>query len=253
MIRVDVDPVQSVGLGKPDVHIVTTAKKALGALADRVQRHNVSRPSRAEEYGAVKARVDREFDEHVKPQHDFSMAIRRVLPDDGFITFGVTQLGFYAWYNFPIYRPRTNIQPGYQGTLGYAFPTALGVQAANPSRKSVCVTGDGGFMFGVQELATAVQHKIGLVTIVFNDNAFGNVRRYQRTTFGGRFIASDLHNPDFMKLADSFGLRGYSTDNPGGLEAALEDAFKSDEPSLIEVTVGELPNPFPYFARKKVR
>jgi acetolactate synthase-1/2/3 large subunit len=98
-----------------------------------------------------------------------------------------------------------------------------------------------------------MQHNIGLVTIVFNDGAFGNVRRYQRTTFNERFIASDLRNPEFMKLADAFGMRGYSTDNPAGLQSALEEAFKSDEPALIEVKVGEMPNPFKYFARKKVR
>ncbi len=112
--------------------------------------------------------------EQLKPQHEYTMAIRNELPEDGIACFGVTQLGFYSWWGFPVYKPRTMIQPGYQGTLGYSFPTALGAKVGNPDKNVVCIVGDGGFMFNVQELATAVQQKINLVTVLFNDNAFGN-------------------------------------------------------------------------------
>ena len=131
----------------------------------------------------------------------------------------MSQVGFASWYGFPIYQPRTFITSGYQGTLGSGFPTALGAKVANPDRPVVAITGDGGFMFGVQELATAVQFKIGVVTLVFNNNAYGNVRRDQRQRFDGRVVASDLVNPDFVKLAESFGVGAARVTSPDPFRA----------------------------------
>jgi len=241
LIRVDPDPAQPVEAWKPDVHIVATGKKALGLLAERAARHNRRRASREEELNNLKKRVAEDLAEQLPTQHAYTMAIREALPEDGIACFGVTQLGFYSWYGFPVYRPHTMIQPGYQGTLGYSFPTALGAKVAHPDKIVVCVVGDGGFMFNVQELATAVLHKINLVTVLFNDEAFGNVRRTQKNVYGGRVIGSDLKNPDFMKLADSFGVMGLRTDSPEGLKALLNEALKADAPVLIEVKCGEFP------------
>ena len=117
------------------------------------------------------------------------------------------------------------IQPGYQGTLGYSFPTALGAKVAHPDKPVVCIVGDGGFMFNVQEMSTAVQHGINVVAILFNDNAFGNVKRAQKEAYGGHYIGCELKNPDFMKLADSFGVLGLRADTPDELGAALEKAL----------------------------
>ena len=111
------------------------------------------------------------------PQRAYTKVIRDALPEDGIVCFDVTQLHFYSWWGFPAYRPRTVIQPGYQGTLGYGYPTALGAKVAHPDRPVVYIGGDGGFMFNCQELATAMRFGIGVVAIVFNDHAFGNVRR----------------------------------------------------------------------------
>ena len=139
----------------------------------------------------------------VQPQMAYLNILREVLPANAIVTDELSQVGFASWYGFPIYEPRTFITSGYQGTLGSGFPTALGAKVANPDRPVVAITGDGGFMFGVQELSTAVQFKIGVVTLVFNNNAYGNVRRDQRERFDGRVVASDLVNPDFVKLAES--------------------------------------------------
>src|SRR5919206_36974 len=98
-------------------------------------------------------------------------------------------------FAMPIYQPRTFVSTGYQGTLGWGFATALGVKAANPGRAVLSVTGDGGFMFTMPELATAVQHKIATVTVVFNDGAYGNVRRTQKNQYGGRVIPSAVKDP----------------------------------------------------------
>ena len=115
------------------------------------------------------------------------------------------------------------------------------------------INGDGGFMFNIQEMATAVQQRLGLVTIVFNDSTFGNVRRQQKEWYGGRFIASDLHNPDFVKLAESFGMLAFREHTPEGLRQAIRRGFAEDGPCLIEVPVGEMPSPWPYILMPQVR
>ena len=99
----------------------------------------------------------------------------------------------------------------------------------------VNVTGDGGLLFGIGELATAVQHRIGVVTVVVNNGAYGNVRRDQQTRYDGRIIAADLENPDFVKLAESFGAAGYRVDTPQALRPVLEQALADDAPAIIEI------------------
>ena len=109
------------------------------------------------------------------------------------------------------------ISPGYQDNLGWGFATALGAQHARPDVPVVAISGDGGFMFTANELATAMRHRIPLVTIVFNDGAFGNVRRIQQERYGNRLIASDLANPDFVAFAKSFGAEADARQRPGGI------------------------------------
>jgi acetolactate synthase-1/2/3 large subunit len=122
-----------------------------------------------------------------------------------------------------------------------------------PDRAVVALHGDGGFMFGVQEMATAVAHNIGVVALVFNDNAYGNVKRIQQSNYEGRTVASDLVNPDFVRLAESFGMRTERVTTPEALRPALRAAIKANAPALIEIPVGEFPDPWSFFFRKKVR
>jgi acetolactate synthase I/II/III large subunit len=96
----------------------------------------------------------------------------------------------------------------------------------------------------VQELSTQVKHNIPLVTVVFNDNAFGNVKRIQQQTFDGRTIASDLHNPDFVQLAESFGMAGMRAKSPQELEKTLDKALAMNAPVLIEAPVEQMPSPW---------
>ncbi len=137
----------------------------------------------------------------------FLRAIRAALPEDGIYVEEVTQVGFASRLAFTVHAPRTFLTPGQQDTLGWGYGTALGAQAAAPGRKVVLATGDGGFMFQAAELATAMQHRLSVVVVVFDDGAFGNVRRIQEPQYGNRLIACDLTNPDFVKFAESFGWR----------------------------------------------
>jgi acetolactate synthase-1/2/3 large subunit len=244
VLRVDIDPVEMRRF-KADVGIVADSKVATRELIKAVHKRGGSRPSRREEISEAKARASQEI-QVLQPQMAFLEVIREVLPRDGFFVEEVSQVGFASWIGFPVYLPRTYITCGYQGTLGFGFPTALGVKVANTDKAVISVAGDGGFMFGVQELATAVQHHIGLVTVLFNNHAFGNVRRDQEERFHGRLIASDLTNPDFMKLAEAFGVSGYRAKNPDDLKKALEEALGKDAPCLIEVPLEKGSEPSPW-------
>jgi len=178
----------------------------------------------------------------LQPQLDYLEAMRAALGETGIFVDELTQVGFASRIVMPVYHPRTFISTGYMGTLGYGFPTALGVKHARPAAPVVSVTGDGGFMFGVAELATAVQHKIPLATVLFNNNQYGNVQQMQRDVHGGKVIATHLVNPDFVQLAQSFGARGQRVTSPEQLRVALDDAFAASGPTLIEVPVGDMPS-----------
>jgi acetolactate synthase-1/2/3 large subunit len=190
----------------PDAAIIADAQAGTRELLAAVRKRGYRKTSgrRAAIRDASAAALEQI--QSIQPQMAYLNILREVLPMDAIVTDELSQVGFASWYGFPIYQPRTFITSGYQGTLGAGFPTALGAKVAHPDRPVVAISGDGGFMFGVQELATAVQFNIAVVTLVFNNNAYGNVRRDQRERFDGRVVASDLVNPDFVKLAESFGI-----------------------------------------------
>jgi acetolactate synthase-1/2/3 large subunit len=156
----------------------------------------------------------------------------------------MTQVGYWANMAFPVYEPRTFLTPGYQGTLGYGFPTSLGAKVAYSDRPVVSINGDGGFGFCLNELSTMARHNIAAIAVVFTDDAFGNVKRIQQEQFGGRTIASDLLNPDFMKLAEAFGVSGRRAESPQQLRTEIEESIRADEPTLIAVPIGPVPNPW---------
>jgi acetolactate synthase-1/2/3 large subunit len=235
-IRVDIDPAEVRRLAS-DVAIVADAKAGAADLVTAVKKAGYGRTSGRrgdirEATESAQAEIQR-----IQPQMAYLNILREVLPANAIVTDELSQFGFASWYGFPIYEPRTFITSGYQGTLGSGFPTALGAKVANPDKPVVAITGDGGFMFGVQELATAVQFNIGVVTLVFNNNAYGNVRRDQRERFDGRVVASDLVNPDFVKLAESFGVASARVTAPDQFKAAMEKALAHGGPYLISVEV----------------
>ncbi len=240
IIRIDIDARQA-ALPKPaDVTIISHADTGMDALLGALSGMP-ARPSIAAWVAAARKDVAGKL-ATLEQQFQLAQVIREELPEDGILVTDVTQLATFVQYGMPFYQPRTLITPGFQGTLGYAYPTALGAKVACPDRKVLSISGDGGFMFNVQELSTAVAHGIDVVAIVMNDGAFGNVKRIQQTQYGGRMIGVDLRNPDFVALAHSFGMRGIKAETPEALRAALKSAFATPGPALIEVPVGELPS-----------
>jgi acetolactate synthase I/II/III large subunit len=231
---IDIDPRQATLLGASP-SVTGDAAAATRMLVDALTARSDPRPSRAEELSAVKAATAAQIAE-ITPHAQFVGAIRDVLPRDGFFVEEICQAGFAATYALPVYEPRTYVSGGHQGTLGFGFPTSLGVKVAHPDRAVVSVTGDGGFQFGLQELATAVQERIGVVTVLFDNNAYGNVLRDQQRIYG-REVASRLHNPDWLRLAESYGVAATSATTPEELRSALDDALSADAPALIHVPV----------------
>jgi acetolactate synthase-1/2/3 large subunit len=215
------------------------------------------RPDRSDELDRLRAAYFADID-HLRPQLDFLSAIRDVLPDDGIFVEDVTQIGFAAHLAFDFRQPRTFQSTGPAGTLGAGYAQGVGAQVALDSegrgRKALVVAGDGGFLFTGSELATAVQHGIPLVCCLFDDGAFGNVKRIQQQRFGDdRTIASTLRNPDFVAYARAFGALGLHADGPDQLRARLDEAFAADAPALIHVSTGPMPDPWPWFLRGRAR
>ena len=253
VIRVDADASEPARLRAPAVSLVGDAKPILRRLIDVLGKHNRKRAPRKDDMETRQARWSRTF-EKIAPQRRFLEAIRDELPEDGIFVDEVTQMGFAARMVMPFYKPRTFLSPGYQDNLGWGFATALGAADARRDVPVVAISGDGGFLFTANEMATAVRHRIPLTVIVFADSAFGNVRRIQQEDYGNRVIASDLANPDFVKFADSFGAAAERARTPEELRAALRRSIaRRDGPTMIEVPVGPMPSPWEFIFMPKVR
>ena len=252
LIRIEIDPEEMVRHRARCTALLGDAAAVTRRLLDRIAKHNRKRAAYREEVAGVKAAVGAEI-RKLQPQMAYLDAIRAELPEEGIFVDEFTQVGYVSRLAFPVYAPRTYLTLGYQGALGMGYPTALGAKIARPDVPVVSVNGDGGFMFNVQELATAVHFRIPVVAIVFNDNAFGNVRRMQRDDYRGRTIASDLTNPDFVKMAESYGVMGLKATSPEELRGVLRRALKEAGPTLIEVPIGDTPAPWKFVQLPRVR
>ncbi len=228
--------------GRTALPILGDALLGLRGIAEGVRpgRGHAWDPVEVEE---IRRRCDQLIAE-VEPQAGFVRALRDAIPEDGILVNELTQVGYLARVAYPVFAPRTFLTPGHQGTLGYGFPTALGAKVAKPDRVVVSITGDGGFGWSMQELATARKHDIGVVTVIFNDDAYGNVRRIQVDRFGGRTIGSDLVNPDFVALGEAFGITATRAATPAELGAVIAAHRGDHEPLLVEVPVGSMATPW---------
>ncbi len=242
IVQIDIDP-DEIGRNYPGtVGVTGDAKGSLEKLAGALQSAMPPAPSKREMLDKLRAaRFGPAM--RIEPLDSYMKAVRAALPEDGILVAGMTQIGYYSRLFYPVEQPGTYLNSSYFGNLGFAWPTALGAKVAQPDKAVVCVSGDGGFLFNSQELATAVQYGINAVVVVFNDNAYGNVMRDQVQRFAGRVIGSQLHNPDFVKLAEAYGARGVKVEGAPALEAALREAIAADLPTLIEVPMGPVDSP----------
>ncbi|MBN9081278.1 MAG: hypothetical protein BGP04_23635 [Rhizobiales bacterium 62-17] len=245
VIRLEVDEDEMNRFGPPTIGLVGDAAETLPRLIAALERlEPIDRKPPAIQL--LRDRIDADIAEKLPPQVAFLSVIREELGEDGILVDEFTQVAYVARFAYPVHQPRSYISNGYQGTLGWGYPTALGVAHAHPGRRVVSLSGDGGFLFGAQELSTAMHFDIPLVVVLFNDGQYGNVKRYQKENFDGRHIAVDLSNPDFIRFAESFGALALRAHSPQDLRLALQEAFKQRRPAVIEVPVGEFPSPFEF-------
>ena len=237
VIRIDIDKAEIEREAHHGVGILGDARCCLEAIYSIVSNTTPPRPSCAEEVRAINAaRFDPKI--QLQPQWGLMQAIRAAIPEDGIFVQGMNQIGYYSRNYYPVYEPRSYLISA--GNLGVAFPVALGAKVAKPDKAVVVASGDGGFLYNSQELATTVQYGINVVVIVFNDNAYGNVLRAQIEQFDGHVLGTELYNPDFVKLAEAYGVRGVRAHDAGELKSALLEALAADTPRVIEVPVGRM-------------
>lgn len=238
-IHINIDPDDLGPPRTPEIAITADAALALPDLTERVSRRQALSTADALR---VKEWAQGQIDA-VQPQAGYVAALRESMADDAIFVNELTQVGYLARIAFPVYGPRTYIGPGYQGTLGYGFPVALGAAVASEGRRVVSITGDGGFGWNLQELATAQRYRLPITLVVFNDGHYGNVRAIQKREFGAE-VAVELANPDFELLAKAFGVAYAHADSPAALGAALKEANTNAGPVLIEVKIGVVPSPW---------
>lgn len=230
LIQIDEDAAE-IGREYPcDVGVVGALKPTLQALIEEVEAGKGA-------WNPALNRVQEKF--AAQPPLPLLPEIREVLPADAILSVDVHAIGYASFAEFPIYQPRTFLYPCIGVALGYAFPAALGAKIAYPDKPVVCFSGDGGFMMGAFELATAMMYGINVVTVVVNDGALSAIKGSQLKGCNGRTIDTDLVNPDFVQFVKSFGAWTARVDNLENFKSTLRDALAAEHPAVIEVPMQE--------------
>jgi acetolactate synthase-1/2/3 large subunit len=235
LVRIDVDAEELTRNATPTVGIVADARHAAEALADALERSESS--STWDTATFTTARESARANAFGAERMPYLDAIRAAMTDDGIIAWDMTMMSYVATYSYPVERPRTFLFPTGYGTLGFAMPAAIGAKVGVGNTPVAAVVGDGGFQFTMEELATAIQFRLGIPIIIFNDSTYSAVKDEQRRTRGGRYAAVDLVNPDYVKLASAYDIPGVRAHSPRELQAAITDALGRDMPTIIDVPI----------------
>ncbi|MDP6823578.1 MAG: thiamine pyrophosphate-binding protein [Dehalococcoidia bacterium] len=246
IIKIDVDQRELDKDHGTTIAIEADAKAGISAICDALRGRGVDKTGdsagdRASEY---REKLQAFLDDAAPVQLAWVNAVREATGDDAVLIAGMTNIGYWSHIAYDVREGGEFITSGYFGNLGFGFPTALGAKVAAGDRPVVALCGDGGFMYSPQELATAKQHGINLVAVVFDNGAFGASRWDQEHRYGDREIGTEFFNPDWDTLAAAFSVRSKGVDTPAGLTAALREALALDEPSLIHVSLPIMAPPF---------
>lgn len=245
LVNINIDDTELLSVQSNTIPLHGDARATIEALLPHLHRARAGdRPSPAEAVIAARRLIAYYDIQDQEPQYPILKVMQDSIPDDAFVVWGVSQFGFYARTHFQVNHPKTYIDSGYSFNLGYSFPTALGVKVAHPDRPVLCVVGDGGFLFNSSELSTAVRYGINVTTIIFRNDSYGNVARDLDELFGGTY-ETDLHNPDFVDFARSFGAVAMRADQPGDLSKLIPRALEDPAPVIIDVPVQNMPLPRP--------
>ncbi len=237
LIHLDLDPTVIGKLFKPQLGIVGDARDGLMRLLERLGPATAApgwdRTKLAELRAAASPRYTPEI-------AGFIRTLREALPDEAIVVNDQTGINYWMEWHFPVRVPRTFLYPVGSAVLGYALPAAIGAQTAHPRRRVVAVVGDGGFLFSVNELATAVKYGLPIAFLVMNDNRYGAIKWLQERMFG-RWGEADLANPDFVALGRAFGARAERVARGEDLRDALGRAARAEGPTVIEMPLAVEP------------
>ncbi len=250
IIHVDIDPASISKLVNADYPIVGDIKTVLEVMMP-LAKEKVDAAKFApwletiENFEQLHPLSYREDTDNIKPQWVIER-VGELLGDDANITTDVGQHQMWAAQFYPFSRPRQWNSSGGLGTMGYGFPAALGVKAADPERISINFTGDGSILMNIQELMTAVEQKLPVINIILNNKFLGMVRQWQTLFYDKRHAETDLSaQPDFVKVAESFGGIGYKVRTKEEFDAALKEAIEKNVVAIIDVDVERMENVMP--------
>ena len=243
IIKVDIDRSELTRLPAPLTGIHADVGQFVAALCEVLPKYLTPRKDHTALFDTVRAECAAALEGLAGPRRIIDV-IRHELGENGILVADVTQLNHHCLDLYPVYKPRTYISSGYQGTLGFGPCTAMGAKLGRPDVPVVCLVGDGGFMYAAQELATAVQFDIPVVMLVLNDGSYKNVEGILNRSYEGRAIATTLQNPDFVKFAESFGVTARKAATPEELQKVLHELLASNKPALIDYAIGEIPSAF---------
>ena len=238
-IRIDIDPEEIERNLPMQYKLVGDAQATLTAISQGLAERAINRQGQPSlKMQAAQESYRASLRAKVGGTTPWMTALRESLPRETIISADMSLFWADMLGIFPIYEPRTILFPWGYGTLGFAIPEALGAKVACPDRPVIAIAGDGAFLFTGAELATAVQYELNIPILVPNNNAYGMIKVQQRDQYDEQFMAVDLHNPDFVALAQAFGAYGTRVTTPEMMATAIQNALKADKPTVIEIPWG---------------
>ncbi len=250
IIHVDIDPSSIGKLVEVDFPIVGDMKDVLEQMLPQAKEKIDAKQYKnwrdlLKRYAQIHPLGYEDSDEIIKPQWAIE-EVGRILGDKAVVSTDVGQHQMWTAQFYPFTYPRQYITSGGLGTMGYGFPAAMGAKWGNKEKISINFTGDGSILMNIQELMSAVEFKIPVINIILNNNYLGMVRQWQSFFYENRFASTDLsHQPDFVKLAESFGGLGFRVKTKEEFRKALDMAVKNNTVTMIDVQVDRLENVLP--------
>lgn len=235
LIRVDLDPAVLQNNYPAAVAIEADIRTTLRGLIARVEAKGHRAPADAEsKIGALKAELREGFRQFRPLTAELMDRLDRATPHEAVLVTDSTIPAYWGANQYLPVRSHRGFMTARLAAIGPGYPMALGAQAADPSRPVLCLAGDGGFVMHIGEFATAVQERLPVVLVIFNNRGYGVLKKLQKTFMGGREFAVDLYTPDFVAAAKAFGIEGERAETPEALEAAVRRGFAAKAPYVID-------------------